>query len=192
MTGRRGTLLRQGPAALALALLTACSAATGSGGGPAATAPSERGITSSTGVAATAAVGAAPLGLEGRMLDGAPFDSGDLAGRPVVLWFWAPWCTICRAEAPEVAELAAEYAGRVEVIGVAGRGDVPSMREFVTATGTGSFPHLVDEDGRLWNQFGVVSQPAFVFVDRSSHTETFAGALGGEDLRAIVDDLAAG
>ena len=192
MIGRRGALLRRGPVALGLALLTACSPAAESGGGPAASGPSAIGRTSSADVAATPAAGAAGLALEGRTLGGAPLDAGPLAGRPAVLWFWAPWCTICRVEAPEVAEVAGEYAGQVAIIGVAGRGDVPSMREFVADTGTGSFPHLVDEEGRLWNRVKVVSQPAFVFVDRSGAIETFAGSLGGDELRAIVDDLAAG
>ncbi len=187
MIRRHGALLSRGLVALALGLLTACSAATGSGGGSAATGATATASTAGADVAATAA-----LTLDGRTLDGAPFDSSHLAGGPAVLWFWAPWCTICRVEAPEVAEVAGEYAGRVAVIGVAGRGDVPSMQEFVADTGTGSFPHLVDEEGRLWNRFGVVSQPAFVFVDRTGATETFAGSLGGEELRAIVDDLASG
>jgi thiol-disulfide isomerase/thioredoxin len=63
------------------------------------------------------------LDFHGPTVDGQEFDGAALAGTPVVLWFWAPWCTICRAEAPDVAAVAAEYAGRVEVIGVAGRGD---------------------------------------------------------------------
>ena len=177
--------------AFLLAVLTACSSATGPVASPAVTAGAASGSTSSTDVTGTAP-GAAVLALEGRTLDGAPFDSSNLAGRPAVLWFWAPWCTICRVEAPAVAEVAADYAGKVEVIGVAGRGDVPSMRDFVTDTGTGAFRHLVDEDGTLWNRFGVVSQPAFVFIDRSGDSETFAGSLGGEELREVVDDLAAG
>ena len=192
MTGRPGRLLRRGAVALGFALLTACSPASEPGDDPAATAPSAIGSTSTTEFTATPAAGAAGLGLEGRTLDGSPLDAGELAGRPAVLWFWAPWCTICRVEAPDVAEVAAEYAGQVAVIGVAGRGDAASMREFVADTGTGSFPHLVDEEGRLWNRFDVVSQPAFVFVDRSGVIETFAGSLGGDELRAIVDDLAAG
>ena len=39
-------------------------------------------------------------------LDGTPFDGADLAGRPAVFWFWAPWCPNCRAEAPQVAAAA--------------------------------------------------------------------------------------
>ncbi|GAA2731455.1 hypothetical protein GCM10009867_05130 [Pedococcus aerophilus] len=55
-------------------------------------------------------------------VSGAAFDAATLTGRPVVLWFWAPWCTICRSEAPAVTKVAAEFAGQVDIIGVAGQG----------------------------------------------------------------------
>ncbi len=55
-------------------------------------------------------------------LDGGTFDAEALAGNDLVVWFWAPWCTICRGEAPEVAEVAARYADQLQVIGVPGRG----------------------------------------------------------------------
>jgi cytochrome oxidase Cu insertion factor (SCO1/SenC/PrrC family) len=42
-----------------------------------------------------AAPGSAPAGaaldFTGADLDGAPFDAAELAGTPVVLWFWAPF-----------------------------------------------------------------------------------------------------
>jgi thiol-disulfide isomerase/thioredoxin len=131
----------------------------------------------------------ATLAFQAPTLDGGGLDAATLAGTPLVLWFWAPWCTICRAEAPDVAGVAAEYAGRVQVIGVAGRGDVASMRKFVTDTGTGNLVHVVDQDGAVWNRFGVVSQPTFVFVDAAGNTESFAGTLAGGQLDAFVDDL---
>jgi hypothetical protein len=63
------------------------------------------------------------------------------------------------------------------------------MREFVADTGTGDLRHAVDEDGSLWTRFGVISQPAFVFVSSAGTTESFAGSLGREQLRTVVDDL---
>lgn len=129
------------------------------------------------------------LQFSGPTVDGGDLDAAELAGTPVVLWFWAPWCTICRAEAPDVAEVAAEYAGRVELLGVAGRGDVEDMRAFVDETGTGGFRHLVDEDGELWRRFGVISQPAFVFVSSTGTTDSFIGSLDRDQLRAVVDEL---
>ncbi|WP_100498119.1 TlpA family protein disulfide reductase [Geodermatophilus chilensis] len=177
-----------GPAVVvAVVVLTACSPSAGPTATSAGAAPPDA---QSARGAGPAAVGADALG--GQTLDGQPFSWSRLAGRPAVLWFWAPWCTICRAEAPEVAEVAAEYTGRVEVIGVAGRGDRTSMEAFVADTGTGSLTHLVDENGELWNRFGIVSQPAFVFVDPSGDVETFAGSLGEAELRAVLDDLATG
>ena len=64
------------------------------------------------------------------------------------------------------------------------------MRGFVSATGTDAITHVADVDGTLWTRFGVVSQPSFVFVDRSGAAQSYAGSLDAEQLRAIFADLA--
>lgn len=129
------------------------------------------------------------LAFSATTLEGPEFDVSTLAGEPVVLWFWAPWCTICRAEAPEVAQIAAELDGEVTVLGVPGLGPEEDMREFVADTQTASIGHLVDTDGSQWQRFGVVSQPSYVFVAPDGSAESFAGALGGDELRQRAQSL---
>lgn len=128
----------------------------------------------------------------GTTLDGARFDNAVAHGKPEVLWFWAPWCTVCRAESGDVADVAASFDGEVTFVGVPGRGKVPDMRGFVSETGTDGFQHVADVDGRLWKQFGVSSQPSFVFVDGAGHATRVTGNLDAGQLRSRVTVLLAG
>ncbi|MDE3724016.1 redoxin domain-containing protein [Nocardiopsis sp. N85] len=121
-------------------------------------------------------------------LDGQDLASTTLAGEPVVLWFWAPWCSVCRGEAGGVAEAAERYEGQVDFVGVAGLGEVEDMRAFTSDTDTDHMTHIIDEDGGIWSDFGVVGQPAFAFVNADGTFETVAGTLTDADLDAHVRD----
>ncbi|CAL9371589.1 Thiol-disulfide oxidoreductase ResA [Nocardiopsis dassonvillei] len=134
------------------------------------------------------AVESALPAFDAQTLDGEGLSSTELAGEPVVLWFWAPWCSVCRGEAAGIAEAAERYDGRVEFIGVAGLGEVGDMHAFASDTGTGHLRHIVDEDGTIWSDFGVVGQPAFAFVEPDGTFETVPGTLADEDLDAYVND----
>lgn len=136
-------------------------------------------------------VGAAPVrydatNVAGTTLAGEQFAAADLDG-PVVYWFWAPWCTVCRAEAPAVADVAERFEGEVTFVGVASRGPQDDMDAFVADTGTEGISHVADLDGTIWAQFGVFAQPAFVFVDREGSATGWLGGLG----EPLLDEVAA-
>ncbi len=162
-------------AVLAAVGLTACTptpTSVGAGGAPSASAST---------------VAGPQLDFQATTLDGAAFEAATLKGRPVALWFWAPWCAICRLKAPTITAVAKEYAGKVEIIGVAGRGTVEEMKGFVADTGTGELTHITDTSGAIWQQYGIVTQPAFAFISQDGSTETFVGAIGTEELRGYLD-----
>lgn len=125
-------------------------------------------------------------------LDGdTEFDGATLAGRDSVVWFWAPWCTICRGEAPEVAEVAAMYGPQIDLIGVPGRGEIDAMHDFADDTGTDAFTNVPDLNGNIWSAFGVYAQPSYAFIDDDGTVEVFIGGMGGDALAERIDQLIA-
>lgn len=113
-------------------------------------------------------------------VDGKPFDAKTLAGKPVVLWFWAPWCHVCQAQGAETAKVAAEFQDRAHVIGVAGLDKPEAMQDFVADTEVGAFPHLSDEAGDVWKKFGITEQSVYVILDEDGKT-VYEGVLPGGD-----------
>jgi len=117
--------------------------------------------------AAAPVVVPASLKFKGKTLDGKSFDAATMAGKPTILWFWAPWCATCASEAMSIADLRDEYAGRLNILGIAGMGNNKDMHEFVSDLEVGAVPHLDDEPGRLWKKFGVTEQSTYVILDRA-------------------------
>jgi len=53
-----------------------------------------------------------------RTLDGKQIDSASLAGKVVLVNFWATWCPPCRAEIPDLVALQEKYRDQLQIIGV--------------------------------------------------------------------------
>jgi thiol-disulfide isomerase/thioredoxin len=121
---------------------------------------------------------------------GASVEGSSLAGKDLILWFWAPWCPNCQAEAPDVAAAAAALPEGVTLVGIPGRADVASSQEFLGDYGVEGFAHLYDEDGSIWQAFGVAYQPAFALVNDDGSIETIPGSLGEDGILAAAQDLA--
>jgi thiol-disulfide isomerase/thioredoxin len=119
---------------------------------------------------------------------GEEFAAADLAGRPTVFWFWAPWCPTCVSQSPQVLDLAQEYGDEVSVIGVAGLDQPAAMEDFIDMTDTGSLTHLNDEAGEVWRHFGITAQSTFAIVDENG-VVTDSGYLEPDELAAQVAEL---
>lgn len=125
-----------------------------------------------------------------RTLDGATFDGRSLAGKPAVLWFWAPWCTTCLGQADRVNALAADYGDRATVLGVAGLDGEPAMRDFVQLAKLAGFAQLSDEQGVVWKKFGITAQSTFVVLDDAGDVVD-RGHVDVDELPGTLDRLLA-
>ncbi|GAB3487053.1 thiol-disulfide isomerase/thioredoxin [Amycolatopsis cihanbeyliensis] len=123
-------------------------------------------------------------------LEGAEFSGESLAGEAAVLWFWAPWCPNCAAEAPAVAETAGTHAGEVTFLGVASQDEVGKMKDFVREHDLGGFTHLQDTGGEVWTRFDVTYQPAYAFISEDGTIEVVKNQLPAAELAERVDRLA--
>ncbi|WP_406072019.1 redoxin family protein [Micromonospora sp. NBC_01638] len=197
-----GQLRRAATAGALVVALFGTAACTGTApGGPTAagSAPASTGAPPTpSGAPTDAATGGPPaapaqvpdvLRFTGTTLGGAAFDAAQFAGRPVVLWFWAPWCATCASQAWTVAEIAPQYRDTVPIVGVAGLGERKAMKEFVAEFDLGGTPQIEDSKGALWKRFKVTEQSIFVIIDRGGKV-VHQGFLDGEALTARVAALA--
>jgi thiol-disulfide isomerase/thioredoxin len=98
--------------------------------------------------------------LEGEGLDGRPLSTADFAGKTIVVNLWGPWCAPCRAEAPNLEKVAAEYAAKdVQFVGIVTRSKDPSFADeggqlelgFNDSLPTTAIPTtwVIDSEGRV-------------------------------------------
>lgn len=123
----------------------------------------------------------------GTTLDGDPFEGTALEGEPTVLWFWAPWCPTCRAQSPNISQLAEKYDGEVAVVGVGGLDTEDAIRE--VAEDIPYVTHLVDHEGAIWKHFGVTAQSTYSVIGADGEIKA-EGYLDDADLNALVEQLA--
>jgi thiol-disulfide isomerase/thioredoxin len=127
------------------------------------------------------------LDFSGTTVSGDEFQGASLAGRPTLLWLWAPWCPTCRGQFPQVEGLATEHEGDLNVVGVGSLDSAEAIAGF--ADDVEGITHLEDSEGELWKRFGVTEQSSFVLLDAAGTVVFEAGYGGSEDLDARVEDL---
>ena len=109
---------------------------------------------------------------------------------PVVLTFFASWCTPCQTELPMIAAVARhEHRSGVGVafVGVDGN-DAASSGEAMARSSGVSFPVAVDADSSVAPNYGLVGYPDTVFMDAGNH---IVGTVQGPVTRAELTDWVA-
>jgi thiol-disulfide isomerase/thioredoxin len=101
-----------------------------------------------------------------RSLSGESMATASWAGKPTLLAFWAPWCTVCETESRNLG-WARSLAGRhANVVSVATAYDAEGqVRAYVERNGV-DYPVLLDEAG-LADALKVTSFPTVYFLDET-------------------------
>lgn len=119
-------------------------------------------------------------------LDGRTLAPADLAGRAVLLEFWATWCPPCRSTLRWLGELERRHGDRIAVVAVAVESDSAKVRKLVDDLGL----PLTWVQGRpeIARAFGDVSAvPTLHLFDRNGRAAaSFFGA--PPDLHARVEE----
>jgi thioredoxin 1 len=82
---------------------------------------------------------------------------------PILVDFWAGWCSPCKALAPTLEEIAAELEGKAHVAKVD-----------------------VDENGGLTNRFAIRSIPTLIVFSRGKVVDQIIGAAPREEILRML------
>jgi cytochrome c biogenesis protein CcmG/thiol:disulfide interchange protein DsbE len=124
--------------------------------------------------------------------DGGTLRLSDLQGHPVLVNFWASWCTPCRKEMPEIVRASdAHRGGGLVVVAVDLQENVDQVRAFAAEFGM-NFPIVIDRDGGVgdaWRIGGPVQGiPSSYFLDASGVVQ--ARVFGPLTTETIAENLA--
>ena len=85
---------------------------------------------------------------------------------PVLVDFWAPWCSPCRAIAPVVEELLADYGLKLKVVKC-----------------------NVDDNPKVPGKYGIRAIPTLIIFKGGNVSEQITGAVAKSQITAAIDKV---
>jgi len=120
-------------------------------------------------------------------LQGTPYDLGQVIGKkPVLVQFWATWCSLCRALLPELTKVRTAYGDRVDLIGInVTVNESKSRANKYLAEHKPPYRALWDEKGAATRAYDAPST-SYVMVLNAAGKVVYTGVGADQDLVAAV------
>jgi len=134
-----------------------------------------------------------PMEISGTLLDGSAFEQKSLAGKVVLVDFWATWCGPCVAEIPNMLEQYEKYHAKgFEVIGISLDEEKEKVDAFVAEK---KIPWPILYAGKGWQDpvaqfYGISGIPQLILIGRDGNVITLnaRGEKLGERLAELFKD----
>lgn len=119
--------------------------------------------------------------------DGAPTRLSALAGKPVVVNFWATWCEPCEDELATFARLQKTYGDDVVLVVVSNQ-DRDVTVPFLHSHGVAQVLSVADPDDKIFDLYGVKALPVTLILGRDGTVgHVSVGELDWTELQTAVD-----
>ena len=131
-----------------------------------------------------------PMEIGGALLDGKPFNQKALAGKVVLVDFWATWCGPCVAEIPNMLEQYEKYHAKgFEVVGISLDEEKQKVDAFVAEH---KIPWPIIYAGKGWQDptaqfYGISGIPQLILIGRDGNVITLNAR--GEKLAERLAEL---
>jgi len=121
-----------------------------------------------------------------QLFSGTSVSFAEYRGAPLVINFFASWCTPCLSELPEFERVHQHFQDQVRFLGLNLQDAKSDAQRIIDETGI-TYDVAADPDGTLFEALGGIGMPTTILVDGRGHIVAFFnGEISGDELDAAI------
>lgn len=122
-------------------------------------------------------------------LSGKTVDLASLAGKVVILDFWATWCAPCREEMPELQKFYKKYNAKgLEIVGISVDKGPDGIKDFISKLKV-TFPIAHDAGHKVADKYSPPRMPSSYIIDRKGVVRYVHGGYRAGDAAVFEKEI---